>query len=276
MSTLESKLEAWLKFVAKQEEAIKAGSPTEQPEPQAEQTPAPAAPAAYTPASSPTLAPTPTVTTTIIDRRPAQPLVPEPEIPEMEDFLPILRRRVAPPPIPEMVKPQVDEKPMPQVAQTAAPAPPAPVISRPSVPEATLFAPPVIRPITAPVAVPPRPRVQNKPIEPPAQLQTESAQEMWDRLPKHVQLLVGMHPNDVTQRSYKRFKESRDELIQRLLDPPLTLEDTARILNVCPTTVRRYTNRDSLKHFRTAGNQRRFKLSDVLAFMESEAAKKAE
>ncbi len=74
---------------------------------------------------------------------------------------------------------------------------------------------------------------------------------------------------EVPQNSYKPFKETREELLQRLLDPMITLEEAARILNVCPTTVRRYTNRGLLKHFRTAGNQRRFRLSDVLAFLEA-------
>jgi excisionase family DNA binding protein len=78
---------------------------------------------------------------------------------------------------------------------------------------------------------------------------------------------------EIAQHSYKQpFRESRDALVQRLLDPPLTLEETARLLGVCPTTVRRYTNRGALKHFRTGGNQRRFRLSDVLAFMEASAA----
>lgn len=62
--------------------------------------------------------------------------------------------------------------------------------------------------------------------------------------------------------------ETREELVGRLLDPALTLRETARLLNVCPATVRRYTNRGVLKHFRTKGNQRRFRLSDVLEFME--------
>jgi excisionase family DNA binding protein len=75
--------------------------------------------------------------------------------------------------------------------------------------------------------------------------------------------------DEVAQNSYSVFKETREELLQRLLDPQLSLEDTARILNVCPTTVRRYTNRGLLKHVRTAGNQRRFRLSDVLSFMET-------
>ena len=74
--------------------------------------------------------------------------------------------------------------------------------------------------------------------------------------------------SEIAQNSYVIFKESRDELLHRLLDPQISLEDAARILNVCPTTVRRYTNKGLLKHYRTIGNQRRFKLSDILAFLE--------
>jgi len=74
---------------------------------------------------------------------------------------------------------------------------------------------------------------------------------------------------EVAQNSYKSpFRETREELIRRLFDPPLTLEDTARLLGVCPTTVRRYTNKGLLQHYRTQGNQRRFRLSDLLAFLE--------
>jgi len=66
-------------------------------------------------------------------------------------------------------------------------------------------------------------------------------------------------------------RETREQLISRLMDPLLTLRETATLLGVCPTTVRRYTNRGMLNHFRTAGNQRRFRLSDVLEFMEEQA-----
>ena len=67
-----------------------------------------------------------------------------------------------------------------------------------------------------------------------------------------------------------RREETREELLMRLTDPTLTLEEAARILEVCPTTVRRYTNRGILPHERSAGNQRRFKLSDVLTFRETQ------
>lgn len=89
---------------------------------------------------------------------------------------------------------------------------------------------------------------------------------------RHWDLLSQIRSHDVAQNSYKStFRETREELVQRLLDPPLTLEDTARLLGVCPTTVRRYTNKGQLSHFRTTGNQRRFRLSDVLEFLESRA-----
>jgi excisionase family DNA binding protein len=96
--------------------------------------------------------------------------------------------------------------------------------------------------------------------------------EVWSLVPRHFKALVAMSGNEIAQHSYKRaFKESRIDLIQRLLDPTISLEETARLLNVCPTTVRRYTNRGVLRHQRTVGDQRRFKLSDVLAFLESQS-----
>jgi excisionase family DNA binding protein len=103
----------------------------------------------------------------------------------------------------------------------------------------------------------------------PKKAAPDVTQANWDRMPHHLQTLVGTVGDEVAQNSYKTFKETREQLIQRLLDPIISLEEAARVLNVCPTTVRRYTNRGVLKHYRTAGNQRRFKLSDVLAFMES-------
>ena len=62
--------------------------------------------------------------------------------------------------------------------------------------------------------------------------------------------------------------ESREELIERLLDPILSINEAAVLCGVCPASIRRYTNRGVLKCFRTPGNQRRFRLSDVLDFME--------
>jgi excisionase family DNA binding protein len=98
-----------------------------------------------------------------------------------------------------------------------------------------------------------------------------SSDAFWHLAPRHVRTLIAMGQDDGVQNSYKRqFRESRLALIERLLDPTLSLEDTARLLNVCPTTVRRYTNRGLIRHQRTPGDQRRFKLSDVLSFMEAQ------
>lgn len=89
------------------------------------------------------------------------------------------------------------------------------------------------------------------------------------RLPQHMAMLLRIPTNEVAQNSYKSpFRETREDLIRRLLDPQLTLEEAARVLGVCPTTVRRYTNRGMLHCHRTPGNQRRFRMSDVLQFLE--------
>lgn len=62
--------------------------------------------------------------------------------------------------------------------------------------------------------------------------------------------------------------ETREEIIQRLLDPDLSLHEAAALLNVSKATLRRYTDQGKLTCVRTAGGQRRFKLSDVFAFLE--------
>lgn len=81
---------------------------------------------------------------------------------------------------------------------------------------------------------------------------------------------AGVVPTPPRKGRGPRKEETREELLRRLVDPTLTLEETACILEVCSTTVRRYTNRGILPHERSAGNQRRFKLSSVLAFKEDQ------
>ncbi|MEA2554495.1 MAG: hypothetical protein QOJ65_2671 [Fimbriimonadaceae bacterium] len=93
-------------------------------------------------------------------------------------------------------------------------------------------------------------------------------QEVWEQLPKNMEFLCSFYDDSVTSNYYRgEFKESRQELVKRLLDPEISLEETSRILGVCPATVRRYTNRGWLKHHRTTGGQRRFRLSDVVRFV---------
>jgi excisionase family DNA binding protein len=66
--------------------------------------------------------------------------------------------------------------------------------------------------------------------------------------------------------------ETREEIIQRLLDPELSVHEAAAMLNVSKATLRRYTDSGKLACFRTAGGQRRFKLSAVLALLASGSA----
>ena len=123
----------------------------------------------------------------------------------------------------------------------------------------------------------------------PAELGTDCRAE----IPRHVLQLLELGFNsrrsdrEVAQSSYKRpFEESRQDLIARLLDPVLSLEEAARLLNVCPTTVRRYTNAGVLNYYRKETErtgqadaadqavketrQRRFRLSDILTFLASQ------
>ena len=113
----------------------------------------------------------------------------------------------------------------------------------------------------------PRPRrVKQKPSA--AALDPE-LQQVWTNLPKNVAFLCRFYDDGVTANYYRgEFKETRQELIRRLLDPELSLEETSRLLGVCPATVRRYTNRGWLEHHRTTGGQRRFRLSNVVKFLD--------
>lgn len=88
-----------------------------------------------------------------------------------------------------------------------------------------------------------------------------------ESLPRSLAFLLSEYDDGVTARSYGEFKETRKDLVRRLLDPVLSLEETSRLLGVCPATVRRYTNRGWLDHHRTAGGQRRFRLSDIARFV---------
>lgn len=136
--------------------------------------------------------------------------------------------------------------------------------------------------------VPSRRARRARTVKPEQALANVTTTELWASVPRHVRTLIELGRQaeaETAQSSYKRtFREERIELIERLLDPVLTLEETARLLNVCPTTVRRYTNRGILTYYRkqpsrsegAASNpgyetrQRRFRLSDVLAFLESQ------
>ena len=201
------------------------------------------------------------------------------EVPHVEDFFSFLNRSAEAPV--EEVEECVFELPKDQGALgiSEGTGEPRPVSAAPETPPPP---PPVEIPQLQPqlIMTPPPPakiEAPKPPVEPQAAAAADTAtQANWDRMPKHLQTLFGAAAAEVAQNSYKTFKETREELVARLLDPQVSLEEAARILNVCPTTVRRYTNRGVLKHYRTAGNQRRFKLSDVLVFMETGSRRAAD
>ncbi len=113
----------------------------------------------------------------------------------------------------------------------------------------------------------PRPRKRRSPSK-DAPISNE-LEEVMKMVPKNLKFLSTVYDDGVTQKYYSTtFREPREDLIRRLVDPELSLEDTARLLGVCPATVRRYTNRGWLSHHRTKGNQRRFRLSGIVAFVE--------
>lgn len=75
----------------------------------------------------------------------------------------------------------------------------------------------------------------------------------------------------------RRIKpETREEMLERLCNPQITLHEASVILCVCPATVRNYCKAGFLPHERTPGGQRRFRLKAVLKlFNEREAERRA-
>lgn len=113
----------------------------------------------------------------------------------------------------------------------------------------------------------PRPRRRKKP--PAKAVITPDLEAVIQQAPRNLEFLATLFDDSVTEKYYtKKFKEPREEFIRRLIDPELNLEETARLLGVCPATVRRYTNRGWLEHHRTSGNQRRFRLSNIVRFVD--------
>ena len=68
--------------------------------------------------------------------------------------------------------------------------------------------------------------------------------------------------------------ETRAQMLERLLNPLISLHEASVLLKVCPATVRRYTDAGLLPHARTPGGQRRFYLRDVLALYRQLEAKR--
>ncbi len=68
--------------------------------------------------------------------------------------------------------------------------------------------------------------------------------------------------------------ETRAQMLERLMNPLISLHEASVLLKVCPATVRRYTDSGLLPHARTPGGQRRFYLRDVLALYRQMEAKR--
>ncbi|NUL81656.1 MAG: helix-turn-helix domain-containing protein [Armatimonadetes bacterium] len=126
---------------------------------------------------------------------------------------------------------------------------------------------------SASTAVPVKPRKKrSKPTKTAPSPKT--ADSLLPKLAEKIDKIGDQYDDATTQRYYRRpFEESREMLLARIADQVLSLKEVARILGVCPMSVRRYTDKGWLPHFRTEGNQRRFRLSDVAAFLENETSK---
>ena len=122
----------------------------------------------------------------------------------------------------------------------------------------------------APAARPAKPRAQVRGLAQDVHAQDFQTRRLQTLLTRQQRLPLEMaeEPAAFRRDSRPEPKESREDLVQRLLDPVLSISETATLLGVCPTSIRRYTKRGLLKCFRTPGNQRRFRLADVLDFME--------
>ncbi len=113
----------------------------------------------------------------------------------------------------------------------------------------------------------PRPRMSNG--KPKSEVIDPELKDLLENLPRNLQFLATFYDDKVTSNYYGHdFKETRTELMRRLLDPVLSLEEVSRMLGVCPATIRRYTNRGWLDCHRTKGGQRRFRLSAVAKHVE--------
>ncbi len=85
-----------------------------------------------------------------------------------------------------------------------------------------------------------------------------------DELLKQILIQVARLQTEINRRA---DESPRWKLLSKLLDPDMSIRDVALLLDVCETTIRRYTNSGLLEHYRTSGNQRRFRLSHVLKFI---------
>lgn len=125
-----------------------------------------------------------------------------------------------------------------------------------------------------------KPIVTAKSQAPPVEKPTAKTKTLKDKpykkdnLSKSETLELFGEELEKARRKKKSPRKTRENLIENLLDPIITLDEAAVILNVCKTSVRRYTNAGKIVCLRTPGNQRRFRLSTVLEFLEDREGSK--
>lgn len=99
----------------------------------------------------------------------------------------------------------------------------------------------------------------------------EEAPATQKKLPEIERVLQPVTPETPpSPRQQNKKVQTREEILERLVNPTITLEEAAKIMGVCKATIRRYTAKGILPHYRTHGNQRRFKLNDIISFLENQ------
>lgn len=173
---------------------------------------------------------------------------------------------------------------LPAASRTKVSEPSGPGRKEPP-PPAERQAPPPVRVKRGSESLPASVRpIEAQPVTPPrTRRSTQSPQRMKElmaSLDAALQIPLPLPPpareSAARSRSRSRFSESRESLVRRLIDPELRLREVALLLGVCPATVRRYANRGSLPSVRTGGNQRRFRLSDVVDFLHRRSGRSAQ
>jgi excisionase family DNA binding protein len=202
----------------------------------------------------------------------------------LDDYNRFLQRKTAPKAKDEVVKDRSLAKktlgPEPGVRYTIENG-----VTRPIFPEAveeeeigepvlSLVVEPDVKPIARTIAPPRIPLAAMKPSRRPQMPMPAVATESpiipcWERLPAHIRLIAGLiEPDEANLYDDEARGAERQKLIESLLNPNVTLDEVAVLLGVSSATVRRYTTKGILPCQRTVGQQRRFRLADVLAFLE--------
>ena len=79
-----------------------------------------------------------------------------------------------------------------------------------------------------------------------------------------VEPLPSGQPDNLRRTRLRQRPETRAQLLERLVNPQISLHEASILLKVCPATVRSYTRSGRLPDLRTPGGQRRFRFRDVM------------